>query len=197
MFTMDYDKFKNKYRIDSARAKWHDYDDGFYFVTICTKNREYFFGTIQNSEMILSETGEYVKQRIKMIHEHHLYAEIPLWTVMPNHIHLIVSIDGGRLPHKKRDIPILEKISGTEDVSGNVSTNGMECATNKQSWLSVVIRQFKQSVTRFAKQNNIEFYWQSRFHDHIIRNQKELDLISEYIENNVKRWEEDCFYINL
>jgi len=72
----------------------------------------------------------------------------------------------------------------------------MECATNKQSWLSVVIRQIKQSVTRFAKQNNIEFYWQSSFHDHIIRNQKEMDLISEYIENNVRKWEEDCFYIN-
>jgi len=69
----------------------------------------------------------------------------------------------------------------------------MECATNKQSWLSVVIRQFKQSVTRFAKQNNTEFAWQSGFYDHIIRNQKELDLVSEYIKNNVKKWEEDCF----
>ena len=201
MFTIDCEKFRNKYRIDSARAKWHDYDDGFYFVTICTKNREYFFGTIENNEMILSETGKYVRQRMERIHEHHLYAEIPLWTVMPNHVHLIVSIDIGRLPHKKRDIPVLENISQTGDVSGtggdvsgNVSTTkGMECATNKQSWLSVVIRQFKQSVTRFAKQNNIEFAWQSGFHDHIIRNQKELDLVSEYIKNNVKRWEEDCF----
>ena len=186
---MSKDKFQDKYRIESARAKWHDYDNGFYFVTICTKNREYFFGTIQNTEMVLSETGKYLKQQLQTIGEHYLYAEIPLWTIMPNHIHLIVSIDGGCLPHKKRNIPILEKNSHSENV-------GMECATNKQSWLSVVIRQIKQSVTRFAKQNNIEFYWQSSFHDYIIRNQKEMDLISEYIENNVRKWEEDCFYIN-
>ena len=106
---MSKDKFQDKYRIESARAKWHDYDNGFYFVTICTKNREYFFGTIQNTEMVLSETGKYLKQQLQTIGEHYLYAEIPLWTIMPNHIHLIVSIDGGRLPHKKRDIPVLEK----------------------------------------------------------------------------------------
>jgi len=34
---MSKDKFQDKYRIESARAKWHDYDNGFYFVTICTK----------------------------------------------------------------------------------------------------------------------------------------------------------------
>ena len=78
-------------------------------MTICTKNREYFFGTIQNTEMLLSETGKYLKQQLQTIGEHYSYAEIPLWTIMPNHIHLIVSIDGGRLPHKKRNIPILEK----------------------------------------------------------------------------------------
>ena len=41
------DKFKNKYRIASARLQSWDYgDDGAYFITICTKNREHFFGEI-------------------------------------------------------------------------------------------------------------------------------------------------------
>ena len=54
------DKFKNKYRIQSARAAWHDYSGGTYFVTICTKNREHYFGEIvydqkQEAKMDFSE----------------------------------------------------------------------------------------------------------------------------------------------
>ena len=54
---------------------------------------------------------------------------------------------------------------------------------------------FKQSIKNFAISKNIRFDWQTRFHDHIIRNEIALEHISEYIENNVLRWSEDCFYI--
>ncbi len=40
------EKFQNRFRIPSARANWHDYNGGVYFVTICTKNREHYFGEI-------------------------------------------------------------------------------------------------------------------------------------------------------
>ena len=56
-----------------------------------------------------------------------------------------------------------------------------------------MITQFKSSITKYARQNAIEFGWQSRFHDHIIRNQDELKKISDYIQNNVYRWNSDCF----
>lgn len=184
---MSSDKFQNKYRIDSARAKWHDYDDGFYFVTICTKNRECFFGTIENNEIIFSEIGKYTYQQLKLFSEHSEYIEMLKSVIMPNHIHMILAIDKANLPHKKRDIPILQKIPETNDAHESVTDK----ATKQQSWLSVVIRLFKQSVTRFADHNGIRFGWQERFHDHIIRNQKEMDFIVEYIENNIQRWDED------
>ena len=188
---MSEDKFQEKYRIDSARAKWHDYDDGYYFVTICTRNRECFFGTIKNNEMILSETGEYVHQQLLVFSEHNEFVEILSSVVMPNHIHLILSIDKTKLPHKKRDIPLIPSAETFHETS---LRTGTERATKQQSWLSVAIRLFKQSVTRFANQNEIPFGWQERFHDHIIRNQKEMDSITEYIANNVKNWGEDSFY---
>lgn len=53
-------KFHNKYRIQSTRAEWHDYNGGLYHVTLCTKNREHYFGEIADGIMYLSETGEYV-----------------------------------------------------------------------------------------------------------------------------------------
>ena len=96
--------FHNHYRIQSARAAWHAYNGGMYFVTICTKNREHYFGEIENEEMHFSKIGEYAQICIQYNREHHPYSEIPLWVVMPNHIHAIVVIDGDKIPHDKRII---------------------------------------------------------------------------------------------
>lgn len=43
-------KFHNKYRIQSTRAEWHDYNGGLYHVTLCTKNREHY---LEKSKMVL------------------------------------------------------------------------------------------------------------------------------------------------
>ena len=66
--------------------------------------------------------------------------------------------------------------------------NRMSRATQMQSWLSVVIRQFKQFVTRFARTQQPSFAWQERYYDRIIRNQDEMNRIAEYIDNNVAKW---------
>ena len=186
---MSIDKFQNKYRIDSARAKWHDYDNGFYFVTICTKNRECFFGRIKNNEMVFSEIGKYTYRQIQLFSEHNEYIEVLSSVIMPNHIHLIIAIDGTKLPHKKRDIPIFQN---PRDETFHETS--LQNVTKQQSWLSVAIRLFKQSVTRFANLNRITFGWQERFHDHIIRDQKEMDFIVEYIENNIRKWDDDSLH---
>ena len=89
---MSEDRFLEKYRIDSARAWWHDYDGGAYFITICTENREHYFGEIEDGKMVLSEIGEYTSQCIEQITQHNPYAEIPMYVIMPNHLHLIVFI---------------------------------------------------------------------------------------------------------
>ena len=90
---MSSDLFYNSYRVPSARAKWHDYGGGAYFITICTKGKEHYFGRISNGEMQLSTVGEYAKQCIEQISQHNPYAHVPLYVIMPNHIHLIAFID--------------------------------------------------------------------------------------------------------
>ena len=57
--------FMNKYRIASARAQWHDYNGGEYFVTICTHGREHYFGEISDGQMNLSEIGNYANAVIQ------------------------------------------------------------------------------------------------------------------------------------
>jgi REP element-mobilizing transposase RayT len=54
--------------------------------------------------------------------------------------------------------------------------------------LGAIIRAFKASVKRFANQNNIEFEWQSRYYDRIVRNEKALNAIRRYIINNPEKW---------
>ena len=172
--------FHNKYRIPSTRADWHDYNGGAYFVTICTQNREHFFGEIKNGEMILSGIGKYANQNISEISIHNPYAEIPLWVVMPDHVHMIVII----IPNDCRDVP------------WRVSTDGknkrMQNIANKQGRLSTVIGGFKQSITRFARTKQPYFAWQTRYYDRIIRDQDEMNRIAIYIENNVAKWGEGC-----
>lgn len=62
---MSSDLYHNKYRIPSARATWHDYNGGAYFVTICTRDMEHYFGEIVSGEMNMTEIGEYVQHMYK------------------------------------------------------------------------------------------------------------------------------------
>ena len=182
--------FLNRYRLQSARAAWHAYNGGMYFVTICTKNREHYFGEIENGEIHLSEIGEYTQICIQHTHEHNPYAEIPLWVVMPNHIHAIVVIDGDKIPYDKRTIKTTN--GGMVETFHETSLQEpIKIATQMQSWLSVVVRLCKQSITRYANEHAITFVWQPRFYDHIIRNIGEMNRIAGYIEQNVAKWECD------
>ena len=178
---MSDDRFQNKYRIESARASWHDYDGGSYFITICTKNREHFFGEIVNGEMVLSDIGKYAEEQFKNVSSHYPYAEIPLWTIMPNHLHAIVIIDGNKTKYDRRVVETWRAAS-LRDIA------------NLQGWLSVVIGGLKSSITRFTNENALDFAWQPRFHDHIVRDTHEMNHIADYIENNVANWKDDEFY---
>lgn len=159
---MPYPKRKN------IRAEFHNYSGGDYFVTICTQGKKHYFGEIFNGEMHLSIIGEYANQALKTLHTHYFYVEVPLFVVMPNHVHIIITI------REKTDAP--------------------GCIPTIRTALGVVVGGYKQSVTRFARRNGIEFGWQSRYHDHIIRGTRDGNMISEYIENNIARWAYDCFY---
>src|SRR5690554_8149802 len=87
-------KYQNKYRIESARAQWWDYGwNGAYFITICTKNREHFFGEIKEGKMALSRLGVIADVLWHEIPNHSKYAELGDFVVMPNHIHGILILD--------------------------------------------------------------------------------------------------------
>lgn len=204
---MSDEKFMNKYSISSARAQWHEYNGGNYFVTICTKNRFYYFGEIVNNgcrdglhnflepTMNLTPIGEFADKQFRNVTKHYPYAEIPLWVVMPNHIHAIVVIRGN-----ENDFDCRRAVArrNRRDVARNVSTDEkkhfMSAVAPKRNTLSVVMRGIKSAVTKFANENGIPFEWQFRFHDRIIRNTDEMNRIAKYIEENMAKWQCDELY---
>lgn len=60
--------------------------------------------------------------------------------------------------------------------------------------LSSVLRGFKSAVTVFAREQNIVFGWQERFHDHVSKSEAEYHLISNYINANILNWNRDSFF---
>ena len=194
------DKFKNKYRIPSARLQSWDYGwNGSYFITICTKNREYFFGEIKNGKMELSPIGKITEKYWHEIPQHFSFVKLGAFVVMPNHIHGIIIID------KKSDDnnPIVSETVVVETPKLGVSTITTPVPTEpktggkNQKWksgtLGAIINQYKRICTINSRKIEPYFAWQPRFYDHIIRNEKSFQKISEYIINNPKNWINDKF----
>ena len=82
---MSNELFKNKYRIKSARATWCKYNEGKYFITICTKDKIPFFGKISEQNMILSDIGKIAAECMTDLLKHFHNITIPYYVVMPNH----------------------------------------------------------------------------------------------------------------
>lgn len=181
------------------RLRNYDYSsDGWYFVTICTHDRECRFGKIENQMMYPSEIGIQAELMWNEIPEHFPTAELGAFVVMPNHIHGIIGIDNIGKVVACND-PTISPAIDRKDVACNIPTPAkneyMASISPKQGTLSVMLRSYKSAVTKWCNENHISnFAWQSRFHDHIIRNQEEFDRIENYILNNVANWNSDKFY---
>jgi putative transposase len=169
--------FKDKYRVEPARLPhWGYSSDGWYFVTICTKNRTEYFGDVRDYIMKLSDIRRIAAKFWNEIPKHFPFVLLDEWIVMPNHLHGIVIID--KPPVETRDLASLQWV---ENKFGPLK---------KQS-LQSIIHGFKSSVTRWCNKTGQNFAWQPRFYDHIIRDQKSLNEIRQYIYDNPEKWQLD------
>ena len=150
------------------------------FHTICTKNKEYFFGKIANKKTQLSQIGKIVSDEWVKTEQIRNNVCIGTWVVMPNHIHGIIVIDGNIKTHNDTD-------------ACNASLRGYKNKFGAQyNNLSSMIRGFKSTTTKQIRSlGNYNFAWQPRFYDHIIRNERNLNRIREYIINNPAKWDMD------
>jgi REP element-mobilizing transposase RayT len=133
--------------------------------------------------------------------------------VMPNHIHGIVilnkpeskqlnnSLGFDSLKNKENSINAETGIVNAETGIINAETGHALSLPGDNRFqnigkntISSIIGSYKSAVTKHANRLGIENGWQTRFHDHIIRNDNEYQKISDYIVNNPNLWNEDRYF---
>jgi len=163
------------------RLRNYDYSkSGYYFITICTKNREEWVGKVKSGIMLLNKFGEIAKNFWTEIPGHFEDVKIDEFSIMPNHAHGILIIE--------------RNMVGNAYMRSNQRNAFMHSLQDKTKMLlSKIIQQYKASVTQKINnlQNDIPFQWQRSFYDHVIRNEIELSRIREYIQNNPLKWDLD------
>ncbi len=215
-------KFRNKYRIESARLRNWDYgSQASYFVTVCTQKRKHYFGKIINGEMILNRIGQILESEWYKTLEIRpdMNLELGAFVIMPNHFHAIIIIgnneyNGGIRNLKTGDIgdgdidrvdidgvdidrgrDAMHRVSTMPSSSPSTPPPSSPSSFGPQSKnLASIMRGLKSAVKKQAIMIQADFAWQERFHDHIIRSTEAFERIQTYIENNPKNWKEDTFH---
>ncbi len=162
-------KFKKTYRIESTRLKDWDYSKPWwYFVTICCHENKTYFGKVVKEKMKLNKFGTIANNCWQDIPKHYSNTKLDEYTIMPNHIHGIIILNN----------------------PNSVETTYMASLQAKSHTLGDIVGKYKAAVTRIIRKSGFkEFKWQSRFYDRIIRNERELLNIRNYIKQNPIRWD--------
>jgi putative transposase len=180
------DKIKQKYNKDSNRLHHWDYsNEGIYFITICSYNRENLFGEIiENEEFVemhrcastsLNEYGNIVKNEIQKTEGIRENLVIYNYVIMPNNIHLLVGI--------KNLIPQNQLEEKKTHISASLQ--------RKPKSISSFISGLKSNITKKINEiRNTPSYpvWQMNYYDHIVRDELEFLKISKYIIENPMNW---------
>lgn len=159
--------FRGTFRNASARCTPWDYaSTGAYFVTINTKGRLPWFGEVRDGVMDLSAMGRIAQECWGMIPTHHPNVTLDTFVVMPDHMHGIVMIEPISHRHEPNRFGPLRRGS-----------------------LATIIHGYKAACTkRIHEMGHASFGWQPRYHDHIIRDDDDLQRIRRYIVDNPRRW---------
>ena len=166
----------------SLRLRGYDYSQpGAYFITICVEQQKCLFGEIIKGKMQLNVTGEIVAEWWNCIPQHFPSVKTEDFVIMPNHIHGIISwnIDVGTGSPRPQNTLIVGTVSHRHKDSPSLGT---------------IVGYFKYQSTKYINElDNTpgRRIWQSRYHDHVIRDDIDFGRLREYIQNNPKQWELD------
>jgi len=175
------------------RLQGYDYTQGgAYFVTICTHDRRCLFGHISDGNMALSAAGMIAEQCWQEIPAHFSHTALGAFVVMPNHIHGIIIISRGvAIP----SVGTPPSVGTWHAVSVPGQSSSLEAFSKPvPGSLSTIIRSFKSAASRQLNVGMAHMaapVWQPRFYEHIIRSDRAFGLITDYINSNPQKWEED------
>ncbi|MCK4396605.1 transposase [candidate division WOR-3 bacterium] len=162
----------------SIRLNGFDYSqEGLYFVTICTNNQVCFLGEVLNDEMVLTDAGRLVEKWWLKLPDKFPNIELDYYVVMPNHFHGIISIVGA------------DPCVCPDNLTGEHA--GSPLHSIMQWFKTMSTNEYIRGVKQLGWMPFNKKFWQRSYYEHIIRNEKELNRIREYIQNNPLKWELD------
>lgn len=190
---MKYDPQKHHRR--SIRLKGYNYSQsGWYFITLCTKNRERLFGKVIDGKATLNELGKIAEDEWKKTGEIRKNTIIDQYVIMPNHLHGIIGIVDGETRSVRAycDTPRREPQLAAQPYTPQPA--GFQSPSKT---IGAIIRGYKGAVTKTI--NTIRktpgaSVWQRNYYEHIIRDEPELNRIRNYILQNPLNWDEDKFF---
>jgi len=168
---------RDHYQRRSIRLAGYDYSQpGAYFVTVVTQDRTSLFGEVVNGEMRLDICGRIATEEWQRTADIRPNVTIDVFVVMPNHIHGIIVIDGGR-GTLQRAPTVAERFG--KPISNSIPT---------------IIRLFKSASTnRINEMRGAPGLpvWQRNYYEHVIRDEGDLAAVRQYIVDNPERWADD------
>ncbi len=171
----------------SIRLKSFDYTTvGAYYVTICTCRRECLFGDVIDGQMVLSGMGQIAQRCWEAVPEHFLQAALDNFIVMPNHMHGIILLTEPRTPQ--------DDVGAQHAVPLPTVPRQRHFGEAIPSSISTLVRSYKSAVTKHINElraNHNAAIWQRNYYEHIIRDERDLTRVREYISHNAMKWEED------
>jgi putative transposase len=166
--------------------EWDYSRPGAYFITLCcNKGLHHLFGQVTNGRMVLNEFGNIAEKWIKAIPERYEHVTIESYVVMPNHVHLIVIVHDVRVPVGAiHELPLQKNDTNNESVR------------NQRRIMIVpkIVGFYRMNVAKQINQSrgvSERSVWQRNYYEHIIRDEKSLYQIRQYVRNNPAHWDID------
>lgn len=156
--------FDNKiHHRKSIRLRNYDYSQaGAYFITVCTQNKECLFGDIIDDEMQFNDAGRIIQLMWNEIPMHYPQVELDVYVIMPNHFHGIFDIRPSE-PGAASSAPTVGRIMRRFKSMSAIAVN--------------------RSLGR-----SLQALWQRNYWERVVRDEKELHGLQEYIVNNPRQW---------
>jgi putative transposase len=162
----------------NTRLKGYNYNQpNLYFITICEKHRRNLFSNIITNDnrsveayetspvrINLTPIGIMIEQIINDLENIFAGVKIHEYVVMPNHVHFILELTKEKLVYK---------------------------LSNKSATFKQIIGTLKSKSKTFCTKQNLDFEWQQNYYEDIIRTEKDLIFIQNYINNNPLSWDFD------
>jgi REP element-mobilizing transposase RayT len=157
---------------------------------------------VKDKQMVLSDTGQIAEKAWIELPSHFPFLELDVFVIMPNHIHGILIIKNKICQGTKLNPEIIEEAtidSNSRDFKNKLKSEFMSQISPKMGSISSIIRSYKSFCTNEINKIDpgLNFKWQARFHDHIIRDNQSFQRIQKYILNNPGKWNNDRFYRSL